>query len=182
MTEAERPAPSREHALMEMERQLLRWKFDPEFNQEPAESFAERLALLFPSSDRKDISDAERACRDIFHDYDKNEIVNQTASTRRAWQVGGQLVADEAAAPASPPCVVVPKVPTPEWANAVAKSIGGISAQTARETIATVLECAPSAVPAVGATDDWIACRCQHSEREQELCMDKHRCRVVKAL
>ena len=46
------PSEQREHALIELERQLLRWKFDREFNQEPAESFAERIALLFPVSER----------------------------------------------------------------------------------------------------------------------------------
>ena len=53
------------------------------------------------------MSDAEIACRSIFHDYDKNEIRAMPTSVRMAWQAGAQLVADEAAAPVSAPSVML---------------------------------------------------------------------------
>ncbi len=78
----------REHSLMELERQLLRWKFDAEFNQEPAESFAERIALLFAESEIGDMG----ASSPIPDGYAE-------------WKLLG---IDRRKAPAQP-CVVVPR-------------------------------------------------------------------------
>ena len=37
------------------------------------------------------VTEAERACLDIFGDYDGSEIAEQTTSTRMAWAVGGSI-------------------------------------------------------------------------------------------